>query len=97
MDAYYPFRGLLFEWDQEKARTNLKKHGVSFETACEVFLDPLVRLKDAGDANQTMQVVIGEALDERLLFVVHVIRNKDVIRIVSARPVTSHERREYEE
>jgi hypothetical protein len=38
VDAYYPFRGLLFEWDQEKARTNLKKHGASFETACEMFL-----------------------------------------------------------
>jgi uncharacterized DUF497 family protein len=49
------------------------------------------------DADGVAQVVVGEALDERLLFVVHIIRNDDVIRIVSARPVTSHERREYEE
>jgi uncharacterized DUF497 family protein len=41
--------------------------------------------------------VIGETLAERLLFVVHMIRNDEVIRIVSARPVTSHERREYED
>lgn len=93
MDVRYSFRGLLFEWDREKAQANLRKHGVSFENACEVFLDPLLRLTDAGDA----QVVVGETLDERLLFVVHIIKNEEVIRIVSARPATSHERREYEE
>jgi uncharacterized DUF497 family protein len=97
VDVRYSFHGLLFEWDRGKARTNLRKHGVSFEGACEVFTDPLLLLKDAGDADGAAQVVIGETLDERLLFVVHIIRNDEVIRIVSARPVTSHERREYEE
>jgi hypothetical protein len=97
VDVRYSFRGLLFEWDREKARTNLRKHAVSFESACEVFLDPLLRLKDAGDADGAAQVVIGETLNERLLFVVHIIKNEEVIRIVSARPVTSRERREYEE
>jgi uncharacterized DUF497 family protein len=90
-------RGLLFEWDGEKATTNLRKHGVSFEEACEVFLDPLVLVRDSGDADGVAQVVIGETRNERLLFVVHIIRQGEVIRIVSARPVTSHERREYEE
>lgn len=94
VDVRHSFHGLLFEWDREKARINLKKHGVSFENACEVFLDPLLLMEDA---DGVAQVVVGEALDERLLFVVHIIRNDDVIRIVSARPVTSHERREYEE
>ncbi len=96
VDLRYSLRGLIFEWDQEKARMNLRKHGVAFESACEVFLDPLLLLKDAGDTDRAMQVVIGETLAERLLFVVHMIRNDEVIRIVSARPVTSHERREYE-
>lgn len=67
MDVRYSFRGLLFEWDQVKARTNLKKHGVSFETACEAFLDPLLLLKDAGDKDRETQAVIGETGDERLL------------------------------
>lgn len=97
MDVRYSFRGLLFEWSQEKASTNLRKHGISFESACEVFLDPLLLLRDAGDANGAAQVVIGETLDERLLFVVHMIKQEEVIRLISARPVTSHERREYEE
>jgi uncharacterized DUF497 family protein len=42
-------------------------------------------------------LVIGESLEEQLLFVVHILQDKDLIRIISARPVTSHERREYEE
>jgi uncharacterized protein len=46
---------LIFEWDQEKARMNLRKHGVAFESACEVFLDPLLLLKDAGDTDRAMQ------------------------------------------
>jgi uncharacterized DUF497 family protein len=97
VDVRYSFRGLLFEWDREKAATNLRKHGVSFETACEVFTDPLLRLKDTGDPDGVTQAIIGETLDEHLLYVVHIIRNDEVIRIVSARPVTSHERREYVE
>jgi len=38
--------GLRFEWDREKARTNVKKHGVSFEEALTVFADPLARIFD---------------------------------------------------
>jgi hypothetical protein len=56
-----------------------------------------LRLKDTGDPDGVTQAIIGETLDEHLLYVVHIIRNDEVIRIVSARPVTSHERREYEE
>lgn len=87
----------MFEWNADKARTNLRKHGVSFDCACEVFLDPLLLVKDAGDLNGAAQVVIGETLEERLLCVVHIIKEAEVIRIISARPVTSQERREYEE
>lgn len=87
---------MQFEWDEAKARTNLRKHGVSFESACEVFFDPLVLLRDAGDADETIQVAIGETSSERLLYVVHLVKREVSIRIVSARPVTAHERREYE-
>lgn len=97
VDVRYSLRGLWFEWDREKARTNLRKHGVAFETACEVFFDPLLRVRDAGDQQKLTQVVMGETWDERLLFVVHIIQHDEVIRIVSARSVTSHERREYED
>jgi uncharacterized DUF497 family protein len=45
--------GSAFEWDVGKAKVNLRKHGVSFETACEVFFDPFVRLIDAGSEAET--------------------------------------------
>ena len=54
-------------------------------------------VKDAGDPDSNTQAVIGETLDERLLFVVHIIQREEIIRIVSARRVSSHERQEYEE
>jgi uncharacterized protein len=92
----YSFRGLNFEWDRDKAKVNLKKHGVSFEAACEVFFDPLVKIRDAGDPDEATEVAIGESEDEQLLFVVHLIRHQEVIRIVSARAVTAQERRQYE-
>jgi hypothetical protein len=97
MDVRYSFGGLLFEWDQDKARTNLEKHGVSFENACEVFTDPLLFYKDTNEEDGATQAVIGETRNEHLLFVVHIVKQQDVIRLISARPVTSHERREYEE
>lgn len=53
MDASYELLGQLFEWDVEKARANLREHGLSFETACEVFFDPFVRLIDAGSEEET--------------------------------------------
>jgi hypothetical protein len=53
------------------------------ETACEVFFDPLVRLEDAGDEDEARDAVVGLTEDWRLLFVVHLIREDDTIRIVS--------------
>ncbi len=40
MDVTYPLQGALFEWDENKAQTNIQKHGVTFEEAAEVFFDP---------------------------------------------------------
>ena len=96
MDIRHSWRGLLFEWDDDKAARNLTKHGISFEAACEVFFDPLVLLRDAGDEDADTLAAIGETSNERLLLVVHVLRDEQRIRIISARPVTAHERREYE-
>jgi uncharacterized protein len=96
VDVRYSLHGLIFEWDGDKARANLRKHGVAFESACEVFLDPLLYVKDAGDPDGATQVVIGETFNEQMLFVVHIVKLDKAIRIISARPVTRHERREYE-
>jgi uncharacterized DUF497 family protein len=96
MDTTFRLQGLTFEWDAKKAVTNLRKHQVSFEQACEVFLDPFLQLLDATDLHEAREAAIGLTEDWSLLFVVHVIRHGDAIRIISARPATPSERRSYE-
>ena len=82
--------------NSEKASSNLRKHRVPFEKACEVFFDPFVSLVDASDPSEVREAAIGLSEDWDLLFVGHVIRMKDTIRIISARPATPSERRDYE-
>ena len=83
-----------FEWDSEKAASNLVKHGVSFPEAATVFADPLAVYLDDGSGLGNM-VVIGTSLQERILCVVHVERGERD-RIISARSATSGEREVYE-
>jgi uncharacterized DUF497 family protein len=96
MDVSFELQGQIFEWDADKAFANLRKHQVSFEKACEVFFDPFVRLMDASDQGEAREAAIGLTEDWAPLFVVHVIRNSDVIRLISARPATPSERRAYD-
>jgi uncharacterized DUF497 family protein len=96
MDVTYERHGQIFEWDAEKAAANLRKHFVSFEKACEVFFDPFLRLVDASSGNERREAIIGLTEDWSLLFVVHVAREGDTLRIISARPATASERRTYE-
>ena len=83
-----------FEWDSEKAASNLVKHGVSFPEAATVFADPLAVYLDDGSGLGNM-LVIGTSLQERILCVVHVERGERD-RIISARSATSGEREVYE-
>jgi hypothetical protein len=83
-----------FEWDSEKAASNLVKHGVSFPEAATVFADPLAIYFDDGSGLGNM-VVIGASLQERILCVVHVERGERD-RLVSARAATTGEREVYE-
>jgi uncharacterized DUF497 family protein len=89
---------LTFEWDRRKARQNLKKHGVSFDEAATVFGDPLssVIADSLHSAEENRFAIVGESQRRRLLVVVFTDRN-DRIRIISARPATRRERRDYEE
>jgi uncharacterized protein len=97
MNIHHEYLGQTFEWDSEKSIQNVVKHNVTFETACEVFFDPFVRLVDAGVSEETRDAAIGYTEDSSLLFVVHLIRDEERIRIISARYATSRERRLYEE
>ena len=87
-----------FEWDEEKARANLEKHGVSFEEAQTVFDDPL--FVDFYDPEHSYEehryIILGESRQGRLLLVSYTERG-GVIRLISSREATPAERRDYEE
>ena len=83
-----------FEWDDAKALSNLRKHGVSFAEAATVFADPAAVYLDDGSGTDRM-VVVGTSLRDRVLYVVHVERGQRD-RIISARPATRPERDVYE-
>ncbi|MFI5304196.1 MAG: BrnT family toxin [Nitrospiria bacterium] len=89
--------GMKFEWDDDKARKNLKKHKVSFEEAVTVFGDFLsITISDSTHSEtEDRWIIIGESNKHRLIVVVHSER-RDRIRIISARQATLHERKEYE-
>lgn len=97
MNVRYTLQGIAFEWDRRKADTNVRKHGISFETACEAFFDPFVRVTDAGANTEARDAVIGMSENGRLLFVVHIEQDEDTFRLISARRATPAERRFYEE
>jgi len=89
---------LEFEWDPAKAEINARKHGVSFPEAATAFRDPLsVAVADPRHSvGEERFVLFGRSDRGRLLAVMHTERGT-AIRIISARPLTSRERREYEE
>jgi uncharacterized protein len=89
---------VVYEWDAAKARTNLAKHGVSFDDAATVFLDPLaVTFPDPNIVpNEEREITIGHTADGRIIFVAHC-RRGERIRMFSARRVTRTERNQYEE
>ena len=88
---------VVFDWDPQKAASNRRKHGVSFEEAKMVFDDPLVLLLADWDQGEPRIIAIGTATTERVLFVVSVERAQDLLRIVTARRATKTERKRYEE
>jgi uncharacterized DUF497 family protein len=59
MDVAFLHLGQRFVWDSEKASTNLAKHGISFEDACQVFFDPFFKMEDASIPNEQREAVIG--------------------------------------
>ena len=89
---------MIYEWQARKAAANLKKHGVSFDEAATVFLDPLAMTFQDPDhsAYERREITIGHTIKERLVFVSHCEREAR-IRIISARLTTRSERKQYEE
>jgi uncharacterized protein len=87
-----------FEWDDAKAATNLRKHGVPFEEAASVFFDPLAYTFDDPDHSMGERRLLTFRLSQegRLLVVAHSERGRS-IRIISARRATRNERGIYEQ
>ena len=84
-----------FEWDPSKAATNQRKHGVGFDEAATVFADPLaLYLQDRSHPERA--VLVGASSQQRVIVTVFVEYTGDVVRIISARRATTHERRTYE-
>ncbi len=88
---------MQFQFDPNKASSNLQKHGVSFEEAVTVFGDPLAVTIDDPDhsVGEFHFVTIGMSHLQRLLVVVHT-ETEEQVRLISARLATRNERERYE-
>jgi uncharacterized DUF497 family protein len=96
--------GIRFEWDEAKNLANQSKHGISFEEASSVFLDPLyVSVKEREEDGEQRWQTFGIVNGVMLLMVAHTVRevrgeeNIDVVRIITARRAESQERTRYED
>lgn len=89
---------MKFDWDAEKAQRNQTKHNVSFDEAQTVFDDSLAYIFDDewNSYGERRELIIGHSNKKRLLIVSFTERMQEVIRIISARPTTTNERKDYE-
>lgn len=90
--------GLHFEWDDDKAAANVKKHGINFEEAKSVFRDERAKLISDPDHSEGEDrfLLLGLSETLRLLVVCHCYRGENhVIRIISARKATTRESESY--
>jgi len=90
---------VIYEWDPNKADENLKRHKVSFDEATSVFTDPFALTFDDPDHSQEERryVTTGTSSKQRIVFLAHVDRGEDQVRIISARPATATEAHAYQE
>src|SRR5688572_20522862 len=85
-----------FEWDEQKNQMNIHKHGLDFADAWEIFALPmLVMLDNRQDYGEDRWIGIG-LLKARVVVVVYIEQQEDIIRIISMRKALSHERTKYE-
>lgn len=85
-----------YEWDPNKATTNLQKHGISFADAVAVFSDGFALTVADDFADEERFIILGMDAFGRLVVIVYTWRGEQTIRIISARKATRHERKQYE-
>lgn len=89
---------IQFEWDNNKAQINIRKHGISFEEASTVFEDEEALLRDDPDHSEDEDrfLLLGMSSQANILIVCHCYRgNDDIIRLISARKATKNEAKQY--
>ena len=90
-----------FEWDPTKAKSNFRKHKISFERASEIFLDPFMLsiFDETHSTNEDRWITLGKDRNNVTIVVVHTFREIDednsTVRIISARRATKQEAKEY--
>ena len=91
---------ISFEWDENKNEINKRKHGLSFETAQEVFYDDAAIIFDdlEHSIGEERFLIIGMTKSSKICIVSHCYRDSDnVIRLISAKEATKNEKRTYQE
>jgi uncharacterized DUF497 family protein len=94
---YFDFdiENAVFEWDEEKDRINYTKHGIHFKTAAKVFLDPRKMLREDLEHPEELRYdILGRV--GKILFVVCVFKDDNVVRLISARTASVPEKERYE-
>ncbi len=89
-------KSMVHQWDNDKAATNLNKHGIDFADAVLVFSDDLAVTVSDERFDEERFITIGIDALGRVLVVVYTLRGKK-IRLISARKATRSERTQYEE
>lgn len=83
------------EWDQDKCKVNIQKHGIDFQTLASVFEKPtLAKIDNRLDYQETRMIALGELKDTVIVFV-YVKKSEKIIRIISARKATKNESKTY--
>jgi uncharacterized DUF497 family protein len=93
---------MKFEWDSEKEKANIRKHGVTFEQASYVFSDlfALNKFYDEHSLEEDRWVLLGKSLNKVILVVIHTFKDDDgieYVRIISARKATRSEQQTYQQ
>ncbi len=91
---------MKFEWDINKEKINIQRHGITFEQASYVFADPfaLNKYDNEHSEDEDRWVLLGKSLNETIIVVVHTFRDNDgteYVRIISARKATKREKQAY--
>ena len=86
---------MKFEWDENKRRTNLQRHGLDFRDAHLVFNDDAFAIEDPHDDYDETRYILQGMLEQHVVIVVFTVREAEIIRIISMRKANKRERTSY--